>query len=79
MCVTVWFEPTDSEKACKPFLSDAWKSLSYTSPNLAELRTMNKTLGIPTPEGKLYSLMSVQWFNRGLISPFQIYFPLHSC
>lgn len=52
MCVTVWYEPTDSEKACKPFLSDAWKSLSYLSPNLAELCTMNKTLGIPTPEGK---------------------------
>lgn len=51
MCVTVWYEPTDSDKACKPFLSDAWKSLSYTSPNLAELCTMNRTLGIPTPEG----------------------------
>uniref|UniRef100_A0A3Q3WV18 Carbohydrate kinase PfkB domain-containing protein n=1 Tax=Mola mola TaxID=94237 RepID=A0A3Q3WV18_MOLML len=46
----VWYEPTDSEKACKPFLSDSWKSLSYTSPNLAELCTMSKTLGIPTPE-----------------------------
>ncbi|XP_059191379.1 uncharacterized protein zgc:136858 isoform X3 [Centropristis striata] len=48
--VNVWFEPTDSDKACKPFLSDAWKSLSYSSPNLAELRTMNKTLGLQTPE-----------------------------
>ncbi|XP_035521703.1 pseudouridine-metabolizing bifunctional protein C1861.05 [Morone saxatilis] len=48
--INVWYEPTDSEKACKPFLSDAWKSLSYSSPNLAELCTMNKTLGIPTPE-----------------------------
>lgn len=52
MCVIVWYEPTDSEKACKPFLSDAWKSLSYSSPNMAELCTMNKTLGVPTPEGK---------------------------
>uniref|UniRef100_A0A8C9ZPD6 Zgc:136858 n=1 Tax=Sander lucioperca TaxID=283035 RepID=A0A8C9ZPD6_SANLU len=34
--INVWYEPTDSEKACKPFLSDAWKSLSYSSPNLAE-------------------------------------------
>ncbi|CAJ1056321.1 pseudouridine-metabolizing bifunctional protein C1861.05 [Xyrichtys novacula] len=46
----IWYEPTDAEKACKPFLSDAWKSLSYSSPNLAELFTMNKTLGLPTPE-----------------------------
>ncbi|XP_034541782.1 pseudouridine-metabolizing bifunctional protein C1861.05 [Notolabrus celidotus] len=48
--INIWYEPTDSEKARKPFLSDAWKSLSYTSPNLAELFTMNKTLGLPTPE-----------------------------
>ncbi|XP_051916675.1 uncharacterized protein zgc:136858 isoform X3 [Hippocampus zosterae] len=48
--INVWYEPTDSEKACKPFLSDAWKSLSYASPNLAELCTMNKTLGLQTPE-----------------------------
>ncbi|KAM9816166.1 uncharacterized protein zgc:136858 [Syngnathus typhle] len=48
--INVWYEPTNSEKACKPFLSDAWKSLSYTSPNLAELCSMNKTLGLQTPE-----------------------------
>ncbi|XP_047452890.1 pseudouridine-metabolizing bifunctional protein C1861.05 isoform X1 [Mugil cephalus] len=48
--VNVWYEPTSVEKVGKPFLSDAWKSLSYSSPNLAELCTMNKTLGIKTPE-----------------------------
>ncbi|XP_075998065.1 uncharacterized protein LOC142991814 [Genypterus blacodes] len=48
--INVWYEPTDSVKASKPFLSEAWKSLSYSSPNLAELCTMNKTLGIQTPE-----------------------------
>ncbi|XP_040018652.2 uncharacterized protein LOC120809115 [Gasterosteus aculeatus] len=48
--INVWYEPTDSDKASKPFLSDAWKSLSYSSPNLAELCTMNKTLGFPTPD-----------------------------
>lgn len=48
--LNVWFEPTDSDKARKPFLSDAWKSLSYTSPNLVELCAINKTLGFPTPE-----------------------------
>ncbi|KAM4573368.1 uncharacterized protein PAE49_008199 isoform 2-T2 [Odontesthes bonariensis] len=47
--INVWYEPTDAEKACKPFLSDAWKSLSYSSPNLAELCIMNETLGITTP------------------------------
>uniref|UniRef100_H3DEZ4 Zgc:136858 n=1 Tax=Tetraodon nigroviridis TaxID=99883 RepID=H3DEZ4_TETNG len=48
--LNVWFEPTDSDKARKPFLSDAWKSLSYISPNLAELCTINRSLGFPTPE-----------------------------
>ncbi|KAL6106478.1 uncharacterized protein ACO6RY_10341 [Pungitius sinensis] len=48
--INVWYEPTDSDKASKPFLSDAWKSLSYASPNLAELCTMNKTLGFPAPD-----------------------------
>ncbi|PWA28499.1 hypothetical protein CCH79_00016317 [Gambusia affinis] len=47
--LNIWYEPTDAEKACKPFLSDAWKSLSYSSPNLAELCMMNKTLGLPFP------------------------------
>lgn len=56
MCVTVWYEPTDAEKACKPFLSDAWKSLSYSTPNLAELCVMNKALGIQTPEGDMFFL-----------------------
>uniref|UniRef100_A0A8C1U694 Zgc:136858 n=1 Tax=Cyprinus carpio TaxID=7962 RepID=A0A8C1U694_CYPCA len=49
--VPVWFEPTDADKACKPFLSESWRALSYTSPNLAELCTMNHTLGLPTPTG----------------------------
>ncbi|XP_007252903.3 uncharacterized protein zgc:136858 [Astyanax mexicanus] len=48
--VPVWYEPTDADKACKPFLSESWKALSYTSPNLAELCTMNRTLHLPTPE-----------------------------
>ncbi|ROL43935.1 Pseudouridine-metabolizing bifunctional protein [Anabarilius grahami] len=47
--LVIWFEPTDADKACKPFLSESWKALSYTSPNLAELCTMNHTLGLPTP------------------------------
>lgn len=58
LCATVWYEPTDADKASKPFLSDAWKSLTYTSPNLAELCTMTRTLGIPTPDGKYsYSVL----------------------
>lgn len=47
--VPVWFEPTDADKACKPFLSESWKALAFTSPNLTELCTMNHTLGLPTP------------------------------
>uniref|UniRef100_A0A3B3ZQI6 Carbohydrate kinase PfkB domain-containing protein n=1 Tax=Periophthalmus magnuspinnatus TaxID=409849 RepID=A0A3B3ZQI6_9GOBI len=45
-----WYEPTDSDKASKPFLSEAWKSLCYASPNFSELCTMNKTLGFPVPQ-----------------------------
>ena len=59
LCVTVWYEPTDAKKACKPFLSDAWKSLSYSSPNLTELCIMNETLGITTPEGKVCSSINI--------------------
>uniref|UniRef100_A0A671SUY8 Zgc:136858 n=1 Tax=Sinocyclocheilus anshuiensis TaxID=1608454 RepID=A0A671SUY8_9TELE len=57
--VPVWFEPTDADKACKPFLSESWKALSYTSPNLAELCTMNHTLGLPTPTEVPISLEDV--------------------
>ncbi|XP_051976137.1 uncharacterized protein zgc:136858 [Xyrauchen texanus] len=57
--VPVWFEPTDADKACKPFLSVSWKSLSYTSPNLAELCTMNQTIGLPTPSELPKSLEDV--------------------
>ncbi|XP_035257374.1 pseudouridine-metabolizing bifunctional protein C1861.05 isoform X2 [Anguilla anguilla] len=45
----VWYEPTDTDKASKPFMSDSWKNLSYTSPNLAELCAMNRALGLSTP------------------------------
>ncbi|XP_055049038.2 uncharacterized protein [Misgurnus anguillicaudatus] len=57
--IPVWFEPTDADKACKPFLSESWKSLSYTSPNLAELCTMNQTLGLPIPRELPKSLEDV--------------------
>ncbi|XP_059916430.1 uncharacterized protein zgc:136858 [Gadus macrocephalus] len=48
--LSVWYEPTDSVKASKPFQSESWKQLSYSSPNLAELCTMNTTLGLQTPD-----------------------------
>ncbi|XP_062856109.1 uncharacterized protein zgc:136858 isoform X2 [Trichomycterus rosablanca] len=57
--VPVWYEPTDADKACKPFLSDSWKALTHTSPNLAELCTMNRTLCLPTPEVLPSSLVEV--------------------
>ncbi|XP_051886310.1 uncharacterized protein zgc:136858 isoform X2 [Pristis pectinata] len=37
----------DFSSACKPFETDSWKALTYTSPNLMELRAMNQALGLP--------------------------------
>ncbi|XP_039625986.1 pseudouridine-metabolizing bifunctional protein C1861.05 [Polypterus senegalus] len=45
--VPVWYEPTDPKRACKPFLSDSWKSLTFISPNLSELYAINQALGLP--------------------------------
>uniref|UniRef100_UPI00398F5D53 uncharacterized protein isoform X7 n=1 Tax=Pristiophorus japonicus TaxID=55135 RepID=UPI00398F5D53 len=47
--VPVLFEPTDITNACKPFETDSWKALAYTTPNLMELRAMNEALGLPVP------------------------------
>ncbi|XP_059834071.1 uncharacterized protein zgc:136858 [Hypanus sabinus] len=47
--VPVLFEPTDFSSACKPFKTESWKSLTYTSPNLMELWAMNQALGLPVP------------------------------
>ncbi|XP_053321261.1 uncharacterized protein LOC128492651 [Spea bombifrons] len=47
--VPVCYEPTDVDKASKPFLSDSWKALTYISPNLKELISINVTLGCPVP------------------------------
>ncbi|XP_059155907.1 uncharacterized protein LOC131940979 [Physella acuta] len=38
--VPVWFEPTDLFKAKIPFETDAWKNLTFISPNLGELISM---------------------------------------
>ncbi|XP_036424228.1 pseudouridine-metabolizing bifunctional protein C1861.05 isoform X2 [Colossoma macropomum] len=67
--VPVWYEPTDADKACKPFLSDSWKDLSYTSPNLAELCTMSRTLHLPTPEVLPNSLEDVLSCAAALTRP----------
>ncbi|XP_056367784.1 uncharacterized protein LOC130263955 [Oenanthe melanoleuca] len=47
--LAVCYEPTDVNKASKPFLSDSWKALTFISPNLQELRAINRTLGNPLP------------------------------
>uniref|UniRef100_A0A8D0GI40 Carbohydrate kinase PfkB domain-containing protein n=1 Tax=Sphenodon punctatus TaxID=8508 RepID=A0A8D0GI40_SPHPU len=47
--IAVCYEPTDENKASKPFLSDSWRSLTCISPNLRELRAINRTLGHPIP------------------------------
>uniref|UniRef100_A0A8C5PMM1 Carbohydrate kinase PfkB domain-containing protein n=1 Tax=Leptobrachium leishanense TaxID=445787 RepID=A0A8C5PMM1_9ANUR len=45
--IPVCYEPTDVDKAAKPFLSNSWKSLTYISPNLKELISINLILGHP--------------------------------
>ncbi|XP_014861261.1 PREDICTED: pseudouridine-metabolizing bifunctional protein C1861.05-like [Poecilia mexicana] len=67
--LNIWYEPTDVEKACKPFLSDTWKSLSYSSPNLAELCMMNKTLGLTVPEELPASLDEILTVAMALSRP----------
>uniref|UniRef100_A0ABM5GEK5 Uncharacterized protein isoform X4 n=1 Tax=Pogona vitticeps TaxID=103695 RepID=A0ABM5GEK5_9SAUR len=47
--LTVCYEPTDVDKASKPFFSDSWKTLACISPNLRELRAISWTLGYPAP------------------------------
>ncbi|XP_068129193.1 uncharacterized protein [Hyperolius riggenbachi] len=43
--VPVCYEPTDIDKASKPFTSDSWTALTYISPNIRELLSINRTLG----------------------------------
>lgn len=45
--IPVLFEPTDPCNARKPFETDGWKALAYTTPNLMELQAMNRALGLP--------------------------------
>ncbi|VDI34759.1 pseudouridylate synthase / pseudouridine kinase [Mytilus galloprovincialis] len=42
--VPVWYEPTDVNKAHKPFLTSAGQRLTYISPNLNELRVIYRHL-----------------------------------
>ncbi|TRY56109.1 hypothetical protein DNTS_015242 [Danionella cerebrum] len=67
--VPVWFEPTDTDKACKPFLSESWKALAYASPNLSELCTINRTLQLPTPSEIPRSLEDVLSWAVALSRP----------
>jgi hypothetical protein len=38
----VVFEPTCVMKAAKPFTTECWKNITFTTPNINELRTMNR-------------------------------------
>lgn len=40
--VPVWFEPTDTAKAKKPFSSASWQHISIATPNIFELQSMAK-------------------------------------
>lgn len=42
--IPVWFEPTCIMKSRKPFLSEAWHSITYVSPNLNELRSISEVI-----------------------------------
>lgn len=42
--IAVWFEPTDSNRAGKPFKSSRWQNISYISPNLRELKCIYSTI-----------------------------------
>ena len=42
--VPVWFEPADVQLAHKVFQTDAWQKLTYTSPNLTELRVLHNSV-----------------------------------
>ncbi|XP_077990684.1 uncharacterized protein LOC144445007 [Glandiceps talaboti] len=42
--IPVWFEPTCVNKSKKPFQSDIWKTISYVSPNISELKSMYSML-----------------------------------
>ncbi|KAH9508287.1 hypothetical protein Btru_050730 [Bulinus truncatus] len=44
MSVPVWFEPTDLFKCKAPFQTDAWRKLSFISPNLVELISMYQAM-----------------------------------
>ncbi|KAG1708469.1 Pseudouridine-5'-phosphate glycosidase [Nymphon striatum] len=46
--IPVWFEPTDPKKAAMPFTSDAWKGISFISPNFEELSSMFSCLSKET-------------------------------
>lgn len=50
--VPVWFEPTDVHKAAKPLQTKVKKGLTYSSPNLNELRSMYTCLTGETVDGE---------------------------
>ncbi|XP_063785022.1 uncharacterized protein LOC134933611 isoform X4 [Pseudophryne corroboree] len=52
--VPVCYEPTDINKASKPFTSHSWAALRYISPNIRELVSINRTLGYAVDFGKLH-------------------------
>ncbi|KAJ8321969.1 hypothetical protein KUTeg_000440 [Tegillarca granosa] len=54
--VPVWFEPTDVHKAAKPLQTKVKKGLTYSSPNLNELRSMYTCLTGETVDGKTDNL-----------------------
>ncbi|KAL8222095.1 UNVERIFIED_CONTAM: hypothetical protein K2H54_074917 [Gekko kuhli] len=67
--LAVYYEPTDVDKASKPFLSDSWRALACVSPNLRELRAISRTLGHPVPADLPSKLEDVVETAMALVPP----------
>eukprot|EP00794_Sanderia_malayensis_P012071 gene12071-13315_t len=42
--VPVWYDPTDMTKATKPFSTEAWRAVTYVSPNKRELQALHAAI-----------------------------------
>ncbi|XP_053112226.1 uncharacterized protein LOC128327452 [Hemicordylus capensis] len=67
--LAVCYEPTDVDKASKPFFSDSWRALTWISPNLRELRAIVRTLGHPVPADLPTKLEDVVETAMALVCP----------
>ena len=65
---TVWYEPTCVDKSVKPFLANCHSKITYTSPNLSELRNMyntltNKPTNAALSTGMINTILTYLWMH----------------